>query len=593
MANNPVVNSITFIGSIAEQASIGAQGIAGGLTFLLPNVPPIVGQLLTATAVNNANVFLGWASASASIQTSQLSSVEGTGSKVQLTNGSAAPSAVVAQLGVAANYAILASAGITNSGSSVIAGGNIGSNPTTTITGFPPGAFVAPAAIDNANAAAANTAAASAVTFFSGLTFTSLSASSVDLSTAGVGGSNRYIPGNYSAGTSMAMSTGIVLDAQGNPAAQFIFKAGSTVNLASNQSVSLINGADAANVVWLVGSALTTVAPSTMVGNILATSAVTLGGGTLNGRAFASAGPVTISTATNVTASAGAGVIAAGDVVIYDAAGNIKSSGVLLSSLGGAAGVLSFNGRSGAVSPALNDYNFNQLAGTLAISQINSKQGNGNAVQLTNSGATVAGDVVTYDANSNVVDSGTLLSSLASNASVALKANSASPTFTGVPAAPTAAPLTNSTQIATTAYADAAVAVETGRATAAEALLAPKASPTFTGTVTTAAISATSIQASSFVAVTGNLDLSSGHGHIVQNSDIAGSLTITNPATSASFNFVGTYAGAPVAFVTPTSDPSVAGIVSYWVTTTTAAITVHVNTTPGTSITFNYLTLGN
>ncbi len=42
---------------------------------------------------------------------------------------------------------------------------------------------------------------------------------------------------------------------------------------------------------------------------------------------------------------------------------------------------------------------------------------------------------------------------------LALKANLASPTFTGVPAAPTAAPGTNTTQIATTAFVAAAAAV--------------------------------------------------------------------------------------------------------------------------------------
>lgn len=42
--------------------------------------------------------------------------------------------------------------------------------------------------------------------------------------------------------------------------------------------------------------------------------------------------------------------------------------------------------------------------------------------------------------------------------------------------------LDNSTKAASTAYADAAVAVEVARAGVAEALLAPKASPTFTGT---------------------------------------------------------------------------------------------------------------
>jgi hypothetical protein len=42
--------------------------------------------------------------------------------------------------------------------------------------------------------------------------------------------------------------------------------------------------------------------------------------------------------------------------------------------------------------------------------------------------------------------------------SLGLKATIASPTFTGVPEAPTASPNTNNTQIATTAYADAAAA---------------------------------------------------------------------------------------------------------------------------------------
>lgn len=48
-----------------------------------------------------------------------------------------------------------------------------------------------------------------------------------------------------------------------------------------------------------------------------------------------------------------------------------------------------------------------------------------------------------------------------------LKAPSASPEFTGVPTAPTAAPLTNSNQVATTAYTDAAITALIGSASAA------------------------------------------------------------------------------------------------------------------------------
>lgn len=64
---------------------------------------------------------------------------------------------------------------------------------------------------------------------------------------------------------------------------------------------------------------------------------------------------------------------------------------------------------------------------------------------------------------------------------IAGKAPTASPVFTGTPEAPTATPLTDDTQLATTAYADSAVAVEKTRAETAEGLLAPLASPTFTG----------------------------------------------------------------------------------------------------------------
>ena len=66
----------------------------------------------------------------------------------------------------------------------------------------------------------------------------------------------------------------------------------------------------------------------------------------------------------------------------------------------------------------------------------------------------------------------------------ALKAPLASPALTGTPTAPTRSALTSNTDIATTAYADSAVGVETTRAEAAEALLAPLASPALTGNPT-------------------------------------------------------------------------------------------------------------
>ena len=64
----------------------------------------------------------------------------------------------------------------------------------------------------------------------------------------------------------------------------------------------------------------------------------------------------------------------------------------------------------------------------------------------------------------------------ASTTDISAKADLAGPTFTGVPAAPTASSGTNTTQIATTAFVTAAVPDISGKANLA--------SPTFTGTVT-------------------------------------------------------------------------------------------------------------
>lgn len=68
--------------------------------------------------------------------------------------------------------------------------------------------------------------------------------------------------------------------------------------------------------------------------------------------------------------------------------------------------------------------------------------------------------------------------STAQQTALNLKANIASPTFTGTPAAPTAAPGANTTQLATTAFVEAARVI----LAAATALKANIASPTFTGT---------------------------------------------------------------------------------------------------------------
>lgn len=110
MASNPIVSSLTFTGSVAGQASIQAQGIAGGLTLLLPNMLPIQGQLLDVQSLSGNNVFLGWVSAqSEQINLTQLAQSSATTGQVIEWNGSAWAPATVPGIGSQSANLVLAS----------------------------------------------------------------------------------------------------------------------------------------------------------------------------------------------------------------------------------------------------------------------------------------------------------------------------------------------------------------------------------------------------------------------------------------------------------------------------------------------------
>src|SRR5579863_9228934 len=103
---------------------------------------------------------------------------------------------------------------------------------------------------------------------------------------------------------------------------------------------------------------------------------------------------------------------------------------------------------------------FSNLSGSLTIAQINSKQGNGNKVQLS-TGTTTTGDVVTYDVNGNAIDSGVLLSSLATTASLSAYALLASPTFTGTVVLPSTVNATGGSDLIFTATSTNKVRIAT------------------------------------------------------------------------------------------------------------------------------------
>jgi hypothetical protein len=211
---------------------------------------------------------------------------------------------VNSELLTSANYALLSYGGITNTGNTTVTGGVIGAFPTASYTGWnPPGI----ATIDSAHAQQARIDGNAAFLYYQGLSATQ-AITTADLGTQSGGGAptGHYFAGVYVSPSSIAISTPIVLDAQGNTNALFVFySTASTVTQAIAGTISLAGGANANNVIWVVGSSWTSIGPGAVtVGNILAYASVTLGGGTLLGRALAVGGgngAITIAAAETIT----------------------------------------------------------------------------------------------------------------------------------------------------------------------------------------------------------------------------------------------------------------------------------------------------
>ena len=171
-------------------------------------------------------------------------------------------------LGTATPYAVLAGSTVTNTGPSVISG-NVGVDPGTATTGFPPGTVI------NGTQYAADAQALQAQTDLTTAYNDAAGRTPVTVESADLGG-QTLDAGVYQAASAMSLTGTVTLDAQGNPNAVFIFQAGSTLITASSSTVLLINGANACNVFWQVGSSATLGASTTFVGSILALTSISL-----------------------------------------------------------------------------------------------------------------------------------------------------------------------------------------------------------------------------------------------------------------------------------------------------------------------------
>lgn len=202
-------------------------------------------------------------------------------------------------LGTAQSFAVLAGAGITNTGVTTI-NGDVGSYPTTTQSGFSSVTLNGTNHLGDAVTQGAKTDLTTAYNNVAGQSPVTVVPTEL--------GSTTLIPGVYQATSGTFGITGTVtLNGQGDPNAVFIFKMSTTLVTAAGSSVNLIGGTQACNVFWQVGSSATLGTNSTFRGNILALSSITLTtGANVIGRALARNGAVTMDTNTITAADCAA-----------------------------------------------------------------------------------------------------------------------------------------------------------------------------------------------------------------------------------------------------------------------------------------------
>ena len=201
-------------------------------------------------------------------------------------------------LGTATSFAVLAGAGITNTGATGITG-DAGTYPTPAETGFngPPPDQVTffGAGVDHAGDAVTQGAKADLL-----IAFDDAAGRLPEIAHAVELGGDNLTPGVYSNGT-FGLTGVLTLDFQNDLTASFIFKTATTLITAVGSSIVLVNAdpAAACRITWKVGSSATFGTGTQFIGDVLVKDDITATtGATFIGRLLARDGAVTLDTNT-------------------------------------------------------------------------------------------------------------------------------------------------------------------------------------------------------------------------------------------------------------------------------------------------------
>ena len=171
-------------------------------------------------------------------------------------------------LGSAASFTALGAAAVTNTGPTTL-WGDLGVYPGSTITGL---GSITLHGTEHVGDGVAQDAQADALTANN---FLAKQADSADLSGTDLG-RLTLTPGVYFLASITQRSGALMLDAQSNPAALFVFQIGSALIIASHAAVQVLNGGTNTGVYWQVGASATLGTDTDFLGNLMAEQAVTL-----------------------------------------------------------------------------------------------------------------------------------------------------------------------------------------------------------------------------------------------------------------------------------------------------------------------------